>query len=323
MSRPLLVSRQPVETKEKDMKVLIAGATGVVGRPLVNMLAEDGHEVYALTRSPRPVPGATPVVADAMDRTTLLAAVDGLRLDAVVHQLTALKKVPTREGLMATTNALRSEGTTNLLAVAANTGARRFVSQSFYGGYGFADHGDRPLTEDAPFAEPGGRFARTLAAMRSAEEQIFTAEGVEGISLRYGGFYGPGAVDAMIDALRKRRMPVAGGGVAPWTYIDDAAAATVAALERGRGGQAYNICDDEAASWLDVITELARVFGTPKPMVAPGPLVRLLAPYGGTLMTRVSMRLSTAKAKDELGWKPSVSGYREGLARTREVLAAG
>jgi nucleoside-diphosphate-sugar epimerase len=302
------------------MKVLIAGATGVVGRPLVRMLTEGGHEVFALTRSRRPVPGATSVVADAMDRTGLLAAVDGLSVDAVVHQLTALKKVPTREGLMSATNALRTEGTANLLAVAEATGARRFVSQSFYGGYGFRDHGDEPLTEDAPFGEPDGPFARTVGAMRSAEEQIFTAEGVEGVSLRYGGFYGPGSVDGMLDALRKRRLPVARGGVAPWTYVEDAAAATVAALEHGRGGQAYNVCDDEAATWPDVITEMARVFGTPKPMVVPGALVRLMAPYAGALMTRTSMRLSTAKSKEELGWKPSVTGYREGLARTREVI---
>jgi len=302
------------------MRVLIAGATGAVGRPLVRMLADGGHEVFALTRSRRPVAGATPVVADAMDRVNLLAAVDGLRLDAVVHQLTALKKVPTREGLMAATNALRTEGTTNLLLVAGATGARRFVSQSFYAGYGFRDHGAEPLTEDAPFGEPGGPFARPVAAMRSAEEQIFTAEGVEGVSLRYGGFYGPGSVEGMLEALRKRRLPVARGGVAPWIYVEDAAAATVAALEHGRGGRAYNICDDEAATWLDVITELARVFDLPKPMVAPGGLVRLMAPYAGALMTRTSMRLSTARAKDELGWKPSVSGYRDGLARTRKAL---
>jgi nucleoside-diphosphate-sugar epimerase len=303
------------------MKVLIAGATGAVGRPLVRMLAEGGHEVFALTRSRRPVSGATAVVADAMDRTNLLAAVDGLRLDAVVHQLTALKKVPTREGLMTATNALRTEGTANLLAVAGTAGARRFVSQSFYGGYGFRDHGAAPLTEDAPFGEPSGRFAGTVSAMRSAEEQIFTAEGIEGISLRYGAFYGPGSVDGMLDALRKRRLPVARGGVAPWTYVDDAATATVAALENGRGGQAYNICDDEEATWLDVITELARLFGTPKPMVAPGALVRLMARYAGVLMTRTSMRLSTAKAKEELGWQPSVTGYRDGLTRTREIMS--
>jgi nucleoside-diphosphate-sugar epimerase len=305
------------------MKVLIAGATGAVGRPLVRMLAEGGHEVFALTRSRRPVPGATSVVADAMDRMNLLAAVDGLRLDAVVHQLTALKKVPTREGLMAATNALRTEGTTNLLAVAGATGAHRFVSQSFFGGYGFRDHGAEPLTEDASFGEPDGSFGRdTIAAMRSAEEQIFTAEGVEGISLRYGGFYGPGSVDGMLEALRGRRLPVARGGVAPWTYVEDAATATVAALEHGRGGRAYNICDDEAATWLDVVTELARVFALPRPMVVPGALVRLMAPYAGALMTRTSMRLSTAKARDELGWKPSVTGYREGLARTREIMQA-
>ena len=304
------------------MKVLIAGATGAVGRPLVRMLAEGGHEVFALTRSRGPVPGATLVVADAMDQANLLAAVDGLRLDAVVHQLTALKKVPTREGLMAATNALRTEGTTNLLAVAGATGAHRFVSQSFFGGYGFRDHGAEPLTEDAPFGEPGGPYPRTIAAMRSAEEQIFTAEGVEGISLRYGGFYGPGSVDGMLEALRRRRLPVARGGVAPWTYVEDAATATVAALEHGRGGRAYNICDDEAASWLDAITELARVFEVPRPMVVPGALVRLMAPYVGALMTRTSMRLSTARARKELGWKPSVSGYRDGFVRSREIMRA-
>jgi nucleoside-diphosphate-sugar epimerase len=302
------------------MKILIAGATGVVGRPLVRMLGDGGHEVFALTRSPRPVPGATPVVADAMDRTGLLAAVDGLRFDAVVHQLTALKKVPTRESLMAATNALRTEGTANLLAVAAATGAHRFVSQNFYGGYGFTDHGDEPLTEEAPFGGPDGPYARTVAAMRSAEEQIFTAGGIEGVSLRYGGFYGPGAVDGMLAALRGRRLPLARGGVAPWTYVEDAATATVAALERGRGGQAYNICDAEAATWLDLATELARVFDAPRPMVVPGPVVRMVAPYAGALMTRTSMRLSTAKAERELGWTPSVSGYREGLARTRDVM---
>lgn len=303
------------------MKVLIAGATGVVGRPLVRMLVENGHEVFALTRSSRPVPGATAVVADAMDRTALLAAVDGLRLDAVVHQLTELKKVPTRERLMAATNALRDEGTAHLLAVAGATGARRFVSQSFYGGYGYRDHGAEPLTEDAPFGEPGGPFERTVAAMRAAEERIFTAERIEGISLRYGGFYGPGSVDGMIDALRSRRLPVARGGVVPWTYVEDAATATVAALEHGRGGEAYNIGDDAAATWLDVVTELARVFDAPRPMVVPGGLVRLMAPYAGGLMTRTRLRLSTTKAREELGWTPSVTGYHDGLARTREIMS--
>jgi nucleoside-diphosphate-sugar epimerase len=302
------------------MKILVAGATGVVGRPLVRQLADGGHEVVALTRSRRAVPGATPVVADAMDRAALLAAVDGLRLDAVVHQLTALKTAPAREGLMAATNALRDQGTANLLAVARATGAHRFVSQSFYGGYGYRDHGSTPLTEDAPFGVADGRFPRTVAAMRAAEEQIFHAEGIDGISLRYGGFYGPGAANGMLDALRRRRLPVAWGGVTPWTYVEDAATATVAALEHGRAGQAYNICDDGAATWADVITELARAFDAPDPRAVPGWVVRMAAPYAGVLMTRTSMHLSTAKATAELGWRPSVSGYREGLARTREVV---
>src|SRR4051794_36878211 len=146
--------------RRSDMKVLLAGATGVVGRPLVGLLADAGHEVFALTRTRRPVVGAETIVADAMDREGLLAAVDGHGFDAVVHQLTALKKTPMREGLMAATNALRTEGTANLLAVARATGARRFVAQSFYGGYGMRDHGAEPLTEDAPFPESGGRFHR-------------------------------------------------------------------------------------------------------------------------------------------------------------------
>jgi nucleoside-diphosphate-sugar epimerase len=263
----------------------------------------------------------TPVVADAMDRAALLAAVDGLSLDAVVHQLTALKKPPTREAMMATTNALRVRGTEHLLAAARATGARRIVIQSFYGGYGYHDHDPRPLTEQAPFGVDG-TFARTVGAMASAERQIFTADGIDGISLRYGGFYGPGSDDAMIAALRRRSVPVARGGVAPWTYVEDAASATLAALERGRGGQAYNICDDEAATWEDLLTELARAVGAPRPVRLPGPLVRLVAPYAGTLMTRTSMRLSTAKATDELGWRPSVAGYRDGIARAHEAPAA-
>jgi nucleoside-diphosphate-sugar epimerase len=179
------------------MKVLIAGATGVVGRPLVRMLGRGGHEVFALTRSP-----------------------PRSRRD---------------------TGRRRRHGPCGLLAAADG---------------------------QAPFGEPGGPFPRTVAAMRSAEEQIFGAAGVEGVSLRYGGFYGPGAVDGMIEALRRRRLPVARGGVAPWTYVEDAASATVAALEHGRAGQAYNVCDDEAATWLDVVAELARVFGAPRPMRA-------------------------------------------------------
>lgn len=299
------------------MKVLVAGATGAVGTPLVRMLTEAGHEVFALSRS-ADVAGTTTVRADALDRTALLRAVDGLTLDAVVHQLTALKKPPTREKMMATTNRLRTEGTDNLLAAAEATGATRFVAQNFYAGYGFTDHGAEPLTEDAPFGR-GGPFAGTVEAMGALEEKVL---GYGGISLRYGGFYGPVAVDGILDVLRGRKMPVARGGVAPWTYIDDAAGATVAALENGRAGRAYNICDDEAATWQDMITELARAFGMPRPMTVPGGLVRILAPYAGALMTRTSMRLSTQRAKDELGWRPTFPSYREGLAHTHELATA-
>jgi nucleoside-diphosphate-sugar epimerase len=306
------------------MKVLIAGATGAVGRPMVRMLIEAGHEVAAITRGGADAVralGATPIVADALDRDGLLAAVDGLAADAVVHQLTALKKIPTRESGMAATNELRIKGTTNLLAAARAVGARRFVSQSFFGGYGFVDHGAEPLTEDRPFGVTGP-FAATLEGMRSGEEQIFTADGIEGISLRYGGFYGPGSIEGMVEGLRRRRVPVprGGGGYAPVVYIDDAAAAAVAALDHGRGGQAYNVCEDTPVTWGEFVQEIAVVFRTPKPLALPSGVIRLAAPYGGTLLTRTSMRLSNAKAKEELGWRPTVSDFREGLVRTRAVL---
>lgn len=205
------------------MKVLVAGATGAIGRPLVRKLTDEGHEVYALSRSNREVPGATTVVADAMDRTALLAAVDGLAADAVISQLTALKKVPTREGLMATTNALRTEGTANLLAAAEAMGASRFLTQSFILGYGYRDHGPELLTEDAPFGRPAGdRCDPHVAAMASTERQAFSAP--EGIALRYGLLYGGDAakVQAM---LARRRLPVASFAVDSFMRVSNAKAA--------------------------------------------------------------------------------------------------
>jgi len=304
------------------MKVLVAGATGAVGRPLVRQLLDQGHEVYGLTRSAEGVAklGAVPVVADALDQAALLAAVDGVRADAVVHQLTALKKVPTRESGMAATNRLRTTGTENLLAAARAMGATRFVSQSFYGGYGYRDNGDRPLTEDAPFGTGDGPFRATVGAMGAAERMIFDAPDIEGISLRYGNFYGPGAVEGMLDALRSRKFPMASGGVVPWTYIDDAATATIAALELGRGGEAYNICDDAPASFEEVVAELVALWHTPKPIRLPGPLVRLAAPYAGVLVTRTNTRLSTTKAQTTLGWTPTHPTYQAALRQTHELL---
>jgi nucleoside-diphosphate-sugar epimerase len=311
------------------MRVLVAGATGAIGMPLVRALRAGGHEVLGLGRTPASgerlrALGAEPVIADAMDLDGLLAGVRGLHVDAVVHELTALKKIAMRHADMAATDALRQQGTANLLAAARETGARRFVTQSFLAGYGFFDHGTHVLTEEDTFAPPAhDAFEPHVAAMRSAERQTFAAEGIEGIVLRYGGFYGPGAgTEAMVRMLRGRRLPVprGGGGTISWVYIEDAAAATVAALERGRAGQAYNIVDELPVSWGDFLAALAEAFDAPPPLAVPGWMLRVM-PFAYTIFTS-DIRLSNAKAKRELGWSPSAPTYRDGIARTAAALGA-
>jgi nucleoside-diphosphate-sugar epimerase len=310
-----------------DMKVLLAGATGTLGVPLVRALVASGHEVIGLSRSPGKrdllrTLGAETLVADVMDPEVLLNAVEGLKADAVLHEMTALKKIPIRHRDMAATDALREGGTANLLTAARLMGARRFVTQSFFMGYGYGDWGDRVLTEDDPFAPTGqGAFERDLAAMRSTERQAFTAEGIEGIALRYGSLYGPGgATEPMIEMLRRRRLPVprGGGGVTSLIYVEDAASATVAALERGRSGEAYNVADDEPVSWGEFFGTVAKVFSAPQPREVPRWIFRFM-PYARAMMMG-DHRISNAKAKRELGWMPSAPTYREGISRLVEVL---
>ncbi|MBO0771078.1 MAG: NAD(P)-dependent oxidoreductase [Actinobacteria bacterium] len=234
----------------------------------------------------------------------------------MICELTALKKPPARHQHMAATNRLRTEGTANLLAAARQLGARRFITQSMVFGYGYGDWGGQVLTEADPFGPPGrGRFEDHLAAMRSNEQQAFTAAGLDGIALRYGLFYGPGpACDAMIDGLRRRRIPLArNSGVLPWVYIDDAAAATVAALERGEPGAAYNIADDEPVSLATLLTALASAVGAPRPWTIPGSLLTVV-PYLKAVMTG-GLRVSNAKAIRELGWTLQAPTYRDGIRR--------
>jgi nucleoside-diphosphate-sugar epimerase len=224
------------------MRVLLAGASGAVGTPLTRQLIAAGHEVVGITRSQanagrlRTV-GAEAVVADVMDRENLLAAVRDVRADAVMHQLTALGTRKMRQA-MRDTNALRTTGTAHLLAAARAVGAHRFLTQSIVFGYGYRDHGPHVITEDDPFAEPApGPLGPAIAAMRSTEQQAFSADEMEGIALRYGAFYGQdGFTRMIINLVRKRRLPVpsSGGGFASFIYLEDAATATVAALEKGR-----------------------------------------------------------------------------------------
>lgn len=302
------------------MRVLLAGASGAIGMPLIRQLHAAGHDVIAIHKSPDSrdrlaAAGTAPVQVDVLDRASLLSALGGQQADAVISEVTALKKTPMTHKDMAATNGLRTKGTANLIAAARQLGARRFLTQSIVLGYGYGDWDGRLLTEADPFGPPGrGRFEEHLAAMRSNEQQVFTADGLDGIALRYGLLYGPGpASDGMIAGLRKRRIPVVpGSGVQPWVYVGDAAAATVAALERGRPGAAYNITDNEPASFATVLTALAQAIGAPRPRAVPSWLLSA-APYAKAVITG-GLRVSNAKAVAELGWRLEAPTYREGIS---------
>src|SRR5215469_15055 len=314
------------------MKILIAGATGALGVPLVRTLLARNHQVIGLTRTPNNARslsalGAQPVVADAMDREGLLRAVDGLHVDAVVHALTALKKTPLRHRDMYQTNALREVGTANLLAAARAVDARKFVAESMTMGYGYGDWGEQVLTEDCPFAPPGRSQAleRHLAGFRALERQLFEATQagwIEGVSVRFGAFYGPASIRPIIRLLRRRSLPLPGGGraVMSWIYLEDAATAVVAALEHGKGGRAYNIVDDEPVRVRDFFAQLAQQSHTPMPLSLPAWVMRLVAPYG-TDFFATTMRVSNAKAIRELGWRPVVAPtYHQGIQRALQAL---
>ena len=301
------------------MRVLLAGASGAIGTPLTRQLLTAGHEVVGITRSTATAErlrtaGVEPVVADVLNRANLLAALRDVRADAVMHELTALGTTRVRDALQGT-NILRTAGTANLIAAARAVGAHRFVTQSIVYGYGYRNHGARVITESDPFGDPEpGQIGAAVAAIRSNEEQVLLADGIEGIALRYGAFYGQDSFTRMITNLvRKRRMavPSSGGGFVNFIYLEDAAAATVAALEKGHAGQAYNVVDDQPVRWADYMDALAAELGVHRPWRVPIWMLRPI-PYLYSIMTS-SMRVSNDKAKRELGWSPAVPSYREGI----------
>ncbi|NUR27822.1 MAG: NAD(P)-dependent oxidoreductase [Catenulispora sp.] len=299
------------------MRILLAGASGVFGRVLTPALVTAGHEVVGLTRTPDGVRtieamGASAVVADVMDREQLLAAVEGQHFDAVVSQLTALKKAPMRNKDMRGTNVLRTVGTENLMAVAKAVGATRFLTQSMIFGYGYGDLGPAPITEDAYFGpSPRKAFAEHGEAMLRNEQVAFSEPGIDGIALRYGLFYGGPATNAYVEYLQAGKLPIVKGGTNSFIHLADAAAATVAALERGRGGQAYNVVDDTPTAFADVTLRIADEFHTKKPRTVPAWLTKPL-PYLNAFVTGRYV-ISNAKAKKELGWQPQYPSYREGV----------
>ncbi|MFJ7297219.1 NAD-dependent epimerase/dehydratase family protein [Streptomyces collinus] len=301
-------------TNGTSQSILLAGASGVLGRHITRALTEAGHKVTGLGRSRE-----NGIRADLMDRDALLRAVDGHHFDTVVHAATALRKPPMRDRDMYATDALRTEGTAHLVEAARATGARRFVVESMAFGYGYGDHGDRPLTEDDLFGPRGATPAleRHIAGMRTKERLAFEAEGLDGIALRLGLFYGPGGTEALLPLLRRRQLPLPGdrGRVLPWVELTDAARAVVAAVERGRPGQAYNIADGTPMGFRAHVEAVARTFGLPKPLNVPLWFLKPMS-YAHTVMSS-RLRMSCAKAERELAWTPRYASSHEGLAALR------
>ena len=294
------------------LRIFLAGATGALGRRLVPRLAERGHHVTGTTRGRAErvrAMGAEPAVVDPLDADALRDAVVAARPDVVVHQLTALSGLNLGRNFdktFAMTNRLRTAGTDNLLAAARAAGARRLVWQS-YAGWPYAREGGPVKTErDRLDPSPPADARETLAAIRHLESAVTDAGG---IVLRYGGFYGPGTSlgegGEHVELLRRRRFPIGGSGAGVWSlvHIDDAAEATVAAIEGGPPGL-YNVVDDDPAPVRELVPALAAAVGAPPPRHLPGWLVRLVAgAQAHSLMTSVR-GASNAKAKRELGWTP-------------------
>jgi nucleoside-diphosphate-sugar epimerase len=300
------------------MRVFLAGATGVIGTPLVPQLLEAGHKVTAMTRSvlraaQLEAVGADPVVCDVFDADGVRAAMADASPDGVIHQLTAL---PARldwgdPHLFDSNNRVRTQGTRVLLDAALATGARRFVAQSI--AFAYAPTGDRVKEEDAAlFTDAPPPLGGVVAAMVEHEQRVTSTPGIEGLVLRYGMLYGPGTYhdrrgSTAADIIAGRVPLVEGAtGVYSWLHVEDAASAAVAALERGAPG-VYNVVDDEPAPQREWLPVLAQALRADPPAVAE----TLPPPEAPDMSLRGA---SNAKAKRELGWRPRHASWREGFA---------
>jgi nucleoside-diphosphate-sugar epimerase len=310
------------------MRILVAGATGALGKQLLPRLVSAGHEVVGMTRSPSKQDlvrelGATPAVADALVPEQVAAAVAEADPEVIVHQLTALAEsldIRHFERTFALTNRLRTEGTDHLLAAGRAVGTRRFVAQS-YAGWPFARTGGAVKTEDDPLdPAPADAMRSTLDAICHLERAVMAADWTQGVVLRYGGFYGPGTSlgpdgGESVEMIRKRKFPVVGTGAGVWSFIhiEDAADATVAAVERGRG--IYNIVDDDPAPVAEWLPAIAAAVGAKPPRHVPRLVGRLVAGEAATVMMTEVRGASNAKAKRELGWQPRHPSWRDVFAQ--------
>jgi 2-alkyl-3-oxoalkanoate reductase len=310
------------------MKIFVVGASGAIGQPLVRILVAESHKVAGTTRSPEKAErlralGAEPVVLDMLDEAAVRRAVGATEPDVIVHEATALSDLsnnPRRfDEDFALTNRLRTEGIDHLVAAALQNGVRRIVAQSF-AGWPHAREGGLVKAEDAPLdPSPPKGARRSHAAIRHLEATVRGAAGVEGVVLRYGGFYGPGTSltrdSELADAIRKGRFPIVGSGAGVWSFVhvDDAASATAAAITRGAPG-IYNVVDDEPAPVSEWLPYLAELLGAKPPRRVPTWVGRLASGELGVAMMTSVRGASNAKAKRELDWQPRYASWRHGFA---------
>ncbi len=310
------------------MRIFVAGGSGAVGSRLIPLLAEAGHTVFATTRRPIGTRrlyelGAQPVVMDGLDRAEVEQAVTRADPEVVIHQMTALSDFADLKHFdrgFAVTNRLRTVGTDNLLAAAEATGVRRVIAQSF-GNWNYERVGSSVKSEEARLdPDPPAAMRTSLAAIAHLESAITGSEALEGIALRYANLYGPGTSwsedGAYAEMVRRRRMPIAGDGAGVWSFlhVDDAASATIAAVERGAPG-IYNVADDEPATVAVWLPEVARALGAKAPRRIPRWLARIaVGDVGVSLFTQIR-GAANAKAKRELEWQPAYSSWRDGFRR--------
>jgi len=308
------------------MRVFVTGASGAIGSRLVPQLIDAGHDVIGAHNSPDSAKllrtlGAKPVLVDLLDASAVRKAVLDSEPEAIVHEATALANAKFGRNFDAefsTTNQLRTKGTDALLAAAREAGVRRFVTQSF-ASYRYAREGGPVKTEDDPLdPTPPANAQQSWAAMAYLDR---TATEFGGIVLRYGVFYGA-ANDGLIEPVRKRQYPVVGdgGGITSWIHLDDAAAATVLALEQD-GPAIYNIVDDEPAPVREWLSVLAQAVGAKAPRHFPTWLARLFAGEAVVVMSTEARGASNAKAKRELGWAPRYPSWRSGFPATYSAIA--
>ncbi len=320
------------------MRILVAGATGAIGRALLPCLVNAGHSVVGTTRAANKTAhirqlGAEALVVDGLDREAMGQAVRSASPDAIVHEMTDLKGAADLrhfERAFAVSNRLRTEGTDHLLAAARGAGVKRFIAQSFCG-WPYARTGDNIKSEDDPLdPDPPQQLRRTLDAIRYLERTVTQASDVGGIVLRYGAFYGSGTGvfdGPLVEQVTRRRAPIIGSGNGWWSFvhIEDAAAATALAIEKGSPGNVYNIVDDDPAPVREWLPALAAMLGAKPPRRIPVWLARIVAGDHLVTMMTQARAASNAKARCDLDWHPLHPSWREGfteIIRLRGITTA-